>query len=417
MDVLELAEGMLRQFPELSCRNDGTTVTADAATAEGFSVWLSTKTSDGEISVGFDGWYMPFDDVFAALNCLAFGLTKNCRLKVIKRGANASSYVAEFKDGSGWSSFGVSTHYPQFRFWKKKRSEYLTNDVIKDTSGLGPTVSQDDGITAVAELLEKAGIDVPKADSLGLFGLLSKRLTNMLSASPAIGNTVEVQTAADLAEQTTTALKSVKSYCAMLTMTSCANDELIASWRHDVVLPDRFHARQAVHIENAYDEWMRFDGKEYRFLMAWIEQPQARENNADNSVNLSIFETLLKKCTPTECRECRLLDEDFFEFVYRPPYDFGRSDGAHMFGEADDMTGGWFKLFVNANTSLIEKAKLKTRGRLDGELIDEMIDISFAAFNEDIEVGLPDDFLPKTDGPGGVKLDLDRNLSIDFHAW
>ncbi|MDA7428136.1 hypothetical protein PGB28_06680 [Primorskyibacter aestuariivivens] len=43
--------------------------------------------ADGDVyQVNFDGWHEHFDAEQGALNCFAFGLSKECRLKVVSRG-------------------------------------------------------------------------------------------------------------------------------------------------------------------------------------------------------------------------------------------------------------------------------------------------------------------------------------------
>ncbi len=128
MDVVGKIKAKLGNYPQLSYRIEGDKIDVDAPTEQGFSVWLTVD--EGEIIVGLDGWHEHFQDETEALNCFAWGLSDQCRLKVIMHGSTAYAWVAERKDGSEWRR--QSTIALIFvLFWRKRRVEYLQNAIIK----------------------------------------------------------------------------------------------------------------------------------------------------------------------------------------------------------------------------------------------------------------------------------------------
>ena len=76
--------------------------------------------------MGFDGWHEHFDTEEEALNCFEFGLSGNCRLKVVYRGSFAHRWTLESKTDSGWRE-DSTTGLLVFPFWRRRRAVYLTN--------------------------------------------------------------------------------------------------------------------------------------------------------------------------------------------------------------------------------------------------------------------------------------------------
>ena len=122
MDVVGKIKAKLGNYPQLSYRIEGDKIDVDAPTEQGFSVWLTVD--EGEIIVGLDGWHEHFQDETEALNCFAWGLSDQCRLKVIMRGSTAYAWVAERKDGSEWRRQST-TALIFVPFWRKRRVECL----------------------------------------------------------------------------------------------------------------------------------------------------------------------------------------------------------------------------------------------------------------------------------------------------
>lgn len=84
---------------------------------------VSISEQDGDFLVGYDGWHEHFSDLKPALNCFAFGLSEECRLKVTLRGQLECSWTVQSWTGEGWkdaSTIGLIL----IPFWRARRTEY-----------------------------------------------------------------------------------------------------------------------------------------------------------------------------------------------------------------------------------------------------------------------------------------------------
>ena len=161
MSVLDLAEAILKQYPELSYSIEDGSITVTPPTSDGFSVSLSLDEPGGDFCVlvdGFDGWCFDIEDECEALNCFVWCLTDRCRLKVEKRGDRVRAMEADFRDGEEWYGPFLRIHVLFVPFWRNKSEEYRQNSVIEDTHGFGPPFDSEEAATAVIKLLENAGI-------------------------------------------------------------------------------------------------------------------------------------------------------------------------------------------------------------------------------------------------------------------
>ncbi|MEM8955511.1 MAG: hypothetical protein AAGD22_15260 [Verrucomicrobiota bacterium] len=86
---------------------EGSTITLDAPDKDGFSVWLTEKNPG--FTVGFDGWHEEFEDEEEALETFAFGLSDDCRLKVVRRGNMDCAWTVEGKEEDGEWKGGSTT--------------------------------------------------------------------------------------------------------------------------------------------------------------------------------------------------------------------------------------------------------------------------------------------------------------------
>ncbi len=170
MSVLDLAEAILKQYPDLSYSvdEDGD-ITVAPPTSDGFFVELYDNGEEIWVCVdGAYGWlfHIEAQAECAALNCFVWCLTDRCRLKVEKRGDRVRAMEAEFRDGKDWNGSGMRIQVLFVPFWRKKTVEYRQNSVIEDTHGFGPSFDPEEGATAVIKLLENAGVQYsPKISS------------------------------------------------------------------------------------------------------------------------------------------------------------------------------------------------------------------------------------------------------------
>ena len=94
----------------------------------GFTVGLAVNQNS--YTVSFDGWHEDFESREEALDCFAFGLSSECRLKEYRRGNFAYKWTVESKENGGWVEEGT-TGLLLFPFWMRKEVRYLQNDLIK----------------------------------------------------------------------------------------------------------------------------------------------------------------------------------------------------------------------------------------------------------------------------------------------
>jgi hypothetical protein len=79
--------------------------------------------------VDFDGWHEEFKSVDLALNCFAFGLTKECRLKVVTRRRFDCSWTVQSQRNENWvDDSTVGLFFTPF--WQKSRVIYRHNMLI-----------------------------------------------------------------------------------------------------------------------------------------------------------------------------------------------------------------------------------------------------------------------------------------------
>lgn len=86
--------------------------------------------TDGGYQVAFDGWHEDFDDVEDALNCFAFGLSEECRLKVVLRGTTECSWTVESWKSDEWEEDSV-TGLIFVPFWRPSTVRYYQNKLEK----------------------------------------------------------------------------------------------------------------------------------------------------------------------------------------------------------------------------------------------------------------------------------------------
>ena len=127
MSAIEKIQQKLQRYPSLRFAIHENTITVEAPAADGFSVWLTEKLPG--FTVGFDGWHEEFEDEDEALSVFAFGLSEDCRLKVIQRGTSDCSWTVEARDGDEWSG-DSTTGLLLVPFWKKQRVVYRQNRVV-----------------------------------------------------------------------------------------------------------------------------------------------------------------------------------------------------------------------------------------------------------------------------------------------
>jgi len=129
MTAIEKIRKKLESYPTVKFSVNGNTISVEPVAADGFTVCLVERKPG--FTVGYDGWHEEFEDEEEALSAFAFGLSDECRLKVVQRGEMDCSWTVEAREGDGWSE-DSTTGLLLTPFWKKKRVVYRQNRVLEN---------------------------------------------------------------------------------------------------------------------------------------------------------------------------------------------------------------------------------------------------------------------------------------------
>ncbi|MDG3584213.1 hypothetical protein [Galbibacter pacificus] len=122
----------LKKYPEAEYELNAESITVNPKNDNGFPVSL-TDNGNGNFTVAFDFWHEEFDNENDALNCFAFGLSKDCRLKLTKKGNRSIKWAVESNENGKWIE-GSTTGLINLNFWKKTEFDFLQNDLISSIS-------------------------------------------------------------------------------------------------------------------------------------------------------------------------------------------------------------------------------------------------------------------------------------------
>jgi len=127
MNPIEEIKTRLRNYPHIKYETSESSITVLPGSDKGFKVGF--EGAPGHYLVSFNGWHEEFTDVNEALNCLAFGLSDECRLKEHRRGGFAYRWTVESKQNDEWVA-DSETGLFLFPFWKRAEVVYLQNNLI-----------------------------------------------------------------------------------------------------------------------------------------------------------------------------------------------------------------------------------------------------------------------------------------------
>jgi hypothetical protein len=133
MNIIEEIKARLQKYPHANYESRVDSISVYPASAEGFTVELTVNRNS--YTVSFNGWHEDFQDEEEALNCFAFGLSTDCRLKEYRRGGLTYKWTVEFKEDGVWVEES-STGLFLFPFWTKKEIRYLQNNLIAEGGGV-----------------------------------------------------------------------------------------------------------------------------------------------------------------------------------------------------------------------------------------------------------------------------------------
>jgi hypothetical protein len=96
-----------------------------AQTPTGFDVTFHGDS--GAYSVSLAGWHEDFQDDDEAARCFLFGLSKGCRLRVLRRGRMDYKWIVQHQEDGRWQDESTCG-WLFFPFWLPRRERILQND-------------------------------------------------------------------------------------------------------------------------------------------------------------------------------------------------------------------------------------------------------------------------------------------------
>ena len=128
MNPIDEIRARFDNYPTVQYEEGSNWIRYRPGSEDGFRVELHVL--DDAFVVYFDGWHEHFHDAESALECFAFGLSQECRVKVHARGGKPHKWVVQsLKDGK-WVT-DSETGYFAFAFWRSKNICFKQNALIK----------------------------------------------------------------------------------------------------------------------------------------------------------------------------------------------------------------------------------------------------------------------------------------------
>ena len=127
MNVIEQIREKLKSYPSVESKKTVNSIAVLPSSDEGFEVRLD---DNGETyTVSFEGWHEEFESAEEALDCFAFGLSSECRLKELRKGGSPYRWIVESKVDGSWSS-DSETGLLIYPFWKRSEIVYRQNHLF-----------------------------------------------------------------------------------------------------------------------------------------------------------------------------------------------------------------------------------------------------------------------------------------------
>jgi hypothetical protein len=133
-NAIEQIKERLRKYPHVRYEATSSSISVLPASNDGFTVGLDVSQS--QYTVSFNGWHEDFQKEDDALDCFAFGLSDECRLKECRRGNFAYRWTVESKQDGNWVA-DSETGLFLFPFWKPKKVCHLQNNLIASSNEAG----------------------------------------------------------------------------------------------------------------------------------------------------------------------------------------------------------------------------------------------------------------------------------------
>ena len=129
MSAIETIRAKLQSYPQLQYEHTSSSITVSPESPDGFPV--SFYVEGARFVVGFGGWHEHFDSESEALNCFAFGLSDQCRLRVTTRGSTDCRWTVQHLVGGSWCDES-ETGLLLFPFWRHRSERFHQNRIIRN---------------------------------------------------------------------------------------------------------------------------------------------------------------------------------------------------------------------------------------------------------------------------------------------
>ena len=127
MQAIHVVREKLKTYPDVRFEATETDVIIHPQNKDGFRVSLHLQNNS--FLIGFEGWHEEFSDEIEALNCFAFGLSDQCRLRVVSVAGLDYKYVLQHLSKDCWID-DSEVGYFWFPKWMTKE-RFLQNGIIK----------------------------------------------------------------------------------------------------------------------------------------------------------------------------------------------------------------------------------------------------------------------------------------------
>ena len=129
MSASDLVEERCRTLPDCQVTRKGEWVSVTPTHVNSFEVGY--QFFNNLHTVNFLGWHEDFSSRDEALNCFAFGLSAQCRLRVWLKGKFQYRWALEGRDEAGKWYEDSRTGLVFFPYWKRTSVVVLQNDLLK----------------------------------------------------------------------------------------------------------------------------------------------------------------------------------------------------------------------------------------------------------------------------------------------
>jgi hypothetical protein len=128
MTVIDRITEKLAKYPEVKFRREESFLSIPPQTSDGFEVAIRRLPTESIVSFG--GWHEHFEKEEDALEWFGFGLSEECRLKIISRAGMHCRWIVEGLEGDEWI-FRAETGSLFQPFFLPKKERVQQNHLIK----------------------------------------------------------------------------------------------------------------------------------------------------------------------------------------------------------------------------------------------------------------------------------------------